>query len=719
MAGVVLLPVILVLGYAIATLLDAERDAYLRSMREAARSASLAADREWSYAAGSATALSTSALLATHDLPGFFGQCLATVAGTEMNTVLIDASGQQVFNTVRPYGTSFAKPTEAILRRIAAALKPTGPVLPRLIVGRATNQYVVTLDRALPAGGTPYVLSQWFYAAHFKSVFPTKDIPPAWLMAIFDQEGLTITRNRGPEEFIGKAPKEDLHKAILAGGSGYIRNTSRDGIALHTVLERSPTTGWTVAVGVPVEQIEASARRAVLLMAMALVGAVAISLTTVFFLGRRLVLAIGSATRSALSLGTHEAPALVHSPVVEIDNLHAALHRVGGILQQYESDQVSMLHQTRDAQRRAEQQNKAKDDFLAMLGHELRNPLSAITAGVSLVTAPGVSDGARVRAHEAIARQCALLTNIVDELLDASRVMNGKVSLSKQVIDLGAAAQACMDALVLRGVAETHRIEVAVQPCLVEADPVRLDQIIGNLLENAFKYTPHGGQVRIAAGAEAGQAVLRVSDTGIGIGHELIGRIFDVFVQGPDRLDRAKGGLGIGLSVVNAMVVQHGGSVTAESAGEGRGSIFTVRLPLATERRQEQAVPLLQAAPASDDAGARVLLIDDNDDARDMLCELLRCEGFDVVQAATGRAGLYALDDLQISMAVVDIGLPDLSGYEIAALVRRGAPARTLRLIALTGYGQEADRAKAMDAGFDVFMTKPVDFEGLLAALRR
>ena len=718
MAGVVLVPVILVLGYAIATLLDAERDAYLRSMREAARSTSLASDREWSFAAGSAIALRSSELLAANDLAGFFRQCQATVAGTDMNTALLDAGGRQLFNTARAYGSDIAAPSSAVQARISEVLGSSKPVVSNLIVGRATNRYIVTLEAPLTLpGGARYLLSQWFYADHFKLVFPKKDIPPEWLVAIFDREGRTIARSRGPEEFVGKFPLDNLRQAILAGGTPYFRNISRDGVALHTVLERSPTTGWTVAVGVPVEQIEASARRAVLLVGISLAGALAIALTAVFFLGRKLVFTINGATRSAILLGKRETPALAHSPVAEIDTLHAALHRVGSILEQYQANQETLLKQTQAARHRAEQQNQAKDDFLAMLGHELRNPLSAITAGVSLITMQGVSEASRLRAHEAISRQCGLLTNIVDELLDASRVMNGKVTLSKKVIDLGLAAQACMEALTLRGVAKMHVVTITLAPCPIEADPVRMDQIISNLLENAFKYTPAGGSVWIEAGPQDGAAVLRVRDTGVGIESDLMGSIFDVFVQGPARIDRAKGGLGIGLSVVQAMVTQHDGAVTAESDGKDCGSCFTVRIPLAPCDMREHATSLLNAADAGPTGSGRILLIDDNDDAREMLCELLLSEGFEVVQAGTGETGLKALDDRLISAAVIDIGLPDLSGFDVAARIRRDLPTRMLRLIALTGYGQDADRAKALAMGFDVFMSKPVQFDHLLAVL--
>ena len=718
MAAVVLVPVVLLFGYAISSLLDAERDAYLRSMREAARSTSLASDREWSYANGSASALRRSKLLAAGDLGGFYRQCQETNADTEINTVLSDASGRQLFNTALPYGAEIPEPTDAVRARVTAVIRGGKPSVSNLILGRATGKYVVTLESPVSfPNDRIYILSQWFNAEHLKQAFPKKNIPPQWLIAIFDRDGRTILRNQGPAEFVGKLPKDDLRNAILDEKVSLIRNISRDGIALYTVFERSSFTGWTVAVGAPVEAVEASARRAVLLIVIALVAALIISTTAIYFLGRRLVSSIDNVKKSAVLLGQLSVPSSISSPITEIHELHDALQRVGGILEHYQSEQSSLLAQTREAQHRAEQQNKAKDDFLAMLGHELRNPLSAITAGASLISTPTISDAMRARATEAIRRQSGLLTKIVDELLDASRIINGKIALSKKTIDLGAVAKTCMEAMAVRGFGQTHRIEVSVFPCYVEADQVRLSQVIGNILENAFKFTPPGGTIRMAVRRLANEAILEISDTGTGIDAGLLSKVFEVFVQGPNPLDRAKGGLGIGLSVVHAMVTLHGGTVVAESDGVGKGCCFTVRLPLSPTNVEECGLLPPQADATSASTASKILLIDDNDDARTMLRELLCNVGFDVVEAETGQAGIDALADRSISAAVIDIGLPDLTGYQVATRLRQDQAIRRLRLVALTGYGQEADRAKALAAGFDVFMTKPVQFEELLAKL--
>ena len=258
-----------------------------------------------------------------------------------------------------------------------------------------------------------------------------------------------------------------------------------------------------------------------------------------------------------------------------------------------------------------------------------------------------------------------------------------------------------------------HQVELDLASLMVEADPIRLDQIINNLLDNAFKYTPDGGTIKVCVKQDDGHAELRIADSGVGIDADLMPRLFDVFVQGPATLDRAKGGLGIGLSLVRAMVLQHGGTITADSGGADRGSVFVVRLPLAAQTEAEASAPL---AAAGRQIGP-ILVIDDNDDARDMLCEMLTLSGYAIMQAATGTGGLVLAAKDPSFTAIVDIGLPDISGYDVARHLRSDPRTANMRLIALTGYGQQADRDRAREAGFDAHMAKPVDFAAKFDAL--
>ena len=399
-----------------------------------------------------------------------------------------------------------------------------------------------------------------------------------------------------------------------------------------------------------------------------------------------------------------------------MDQVQAALRDAGERLARTEAERSKLLVQAEAARSEAEQRNRAKDEFLAMLGHELRNPLSAITSGLSVMEHPAAAADAQQRARQIVRRQSEKLTSIVDELLDASRVLTGKVTLSRKRVDLAEVARGSVEAAQLTGGADRHRLSVTASTAWVYGDPTRLAQVATNLLENALKYTPSGGQVELTVAADGSDAVLTVRDSGIGIGPELLSRVFDVFVQGPASLDRSKGGLGIGLAVVFAMVEQHGGNVLAESAGEGLGSCFTIRLPLLPEQGGT-AVQGADRSVAPAVRGRRILLVDDNDDARSALASLLVLEGADVIEARDGAGALRSAKKEQPPVAVIDIGLPDIDGYEVARQLRLDPRTQSMHLVALTGYGQEADRQRAQAAGFDRHLTKPVDFDELLSAI--
>jgi CheY-like chemotaxis protein len=316
-----------------------------------------------------------------------------------------------------------------------------------------------------------------------------------------------------------------------------------------------------------------------------------------------------------------------------------------------------------------------------------------------------------------IRRQTVHLTRLVDDLLDVARLTSGKIELRFETVDLRDVAARSLDAMRAAGRTAQHDVRVEGEPVRVQGDPARLEQVVTNLLDNALKYTPAGGQVRLLTGRSHGDAVLRVRDTGDGIAPGLLPLVFDLFVQEPQALDRARGGLGLGLTLVKRLVELHGGSVTVASEGLGRGSEFTVRLPAA-----EDAGALDRRAAASAAAGAgqrRVLIVEDNADARESLSLLLQLAGHHVETCEDGPSALAALPTLALDVALIDVGLPGMDGYSLARTVRQTAALRDLYLVALTGYGQAEDRQKARDAGFDVHMTKPVDPQALETLLAR
>jgi PAS domain S-box-containing protein len=361
----------------------------------------------------------------------------------------------------------------------------------------------------------------------------------------------------------------------------------------------------------------------------------------------------------------------------------------------------------------AEQANRAKDQFLAMLGHELRNPLSAIGSAVAVLERVQLNDLRGMRATQIIARQTQHLARLMDDLLDVGRVVTGKITLERRAMDLLAAARRAVATLRAAGVTERHDVAVDGHPVWVNGDATRLEQMVTNLVSNALKFTPAGGTIRIWAGVEDAGAVLRVSDTGAGMSPELLPRIFDLFVQADQAPDRAVGGLGIGLTLVRQLVELHGGRIEARSAGPGQGSVFTIRLPLASTTAARGTNERVEGA-----APCRILIVEDNADARDMLLALLSLERHDVVTASDGPAGVDAALRERPDVALIDIGLPGLSGYEVARRIRATESGRSIKLIALTGYGQSEDMRQAREAGFDLHLVKPVEPRRLDEALR-
>jgi PAS domain S-box-containing protein len=361
----------------------------------------------------------------------------------------------------------------------------------------------------------------------------------------------------------------------------------------------------------------------------------------------------------------------------------------------------------------AEQANRAKDQFLAMLGHELRNPLSAIGSAVAVLERLEINDLRGLRATQIIARQTQHLARLMDDLLDVGRVVTGKITLERRSMDLLAAARRAVATLRAAGVTERHDVAVDGHPVWVHGDATRLEQVVTNLVSNALKFTPPGGTIRVWAGLEDAGAVLRVSDTGAGMSAELLPRIFDLFVQGDQTADRASGGLGIGLTLVRQLVELHGGRIEARSAGAGQGSVFTIRLPLASTSAARGTTERPEAAPP-----CRILVVEDNTDARDMLLALLSLEHHDVVTASDGPAGVDAALRERPDIALIDIGLPGLNGYEVARRIRATETGRGIKLIALTGYGQAEDMRQAREAGFDLHLVKPVEPRRLDEALR-
>jgi PAS domain S-box-containing protein len=369
-------------------------------------------------------------------------------------------------------------------------------------------------------------------------------------------------------------------------------------------------------------------------------------------------------------------------------------------------ENARLYRAAQEARTEAELANRAKDDFLAMLGHELRNPLSPIVAALELMKAAGIVGAERER--EILERQVRVLVRLVDDLLDVSRITRGRIELARAPVDLADVVAKGLEVATPLVSSRRHELVVDVpRGMIVDGDSLRLAQVVGNLVTNAVKYTEPGGRIVVRGAREGDEVVLRVRDTGIGIPTEILPRVFDVFVQAPQALDRAAGGLGLGLSIVQRLVQLHNGTVSAHSEGRGKGSEFVVRLPAArvsVPQPEDRAAP----SPSTERRGLSILVVDDNADVLEMMIAALEMLGHQAHAAGDGRAALELAPRVEPDLALVDLGLPEMDGYELGRRLRALPGLERMRLVAVTGYGQASDRERSAAAGFDMHLVKPV-----------
>jgi CheY-like chemotaxis protein/two-component sensor histidine kinase len=362
--------------------------------------------------------------------------------------------------------------------------------------------------------------------------------------------------------------------------------------------------------------------------------------------------------------------------------------------------------------------DRRKDEFLATLAHELRNPLAPIRQAALISKTAEATEAQKRWSHDVISRQVHHMSLLLDDLLDVSRVTRGTLELRTEMTELADVVDAAVETARPIIDAKRHRfsLEMPAEPVFFAADPLRLAQVLSNLLNNAAKYTDAAGEIRLRASADAEQVTIAVSDTGIGMSRDALSRVFVMFSQVHSSQDRSEGGLGIGLALAKGLIELHGGVIEARSPGLGQGSEFIVCLPRYTISDSRRPATRLEAGDKAE--RRRILIADDNRDAAESLAVLLRFDGHDVTVAHNGREALEMFNSFLPEVAVLDIGMPEFDGYEVARQVRQQSLGRAVTLIALTGWGQEADKARALAAGFNHHFTKPVEPQQLTQLLR-
>jgi two-component system, sensor histidine kinase len=405
-----------------------------------------------------------------------------------------------------------------------------------------------------------------------------------------------------------------------------------------------------------------------------------------------------------LEIGGHEMRRIAEArPDFEFEMLLKVSERLRN-----KNEQLLALHL-----KTVEAANRAKEEVFAMLGHELRNPLGAISAAVEVLNLPGNSQEQAGLMREIIVRQTHHLSRMVDDLLDVSKLVSGKIALARTSEDLRAVAERALASSEEAGRTSRHVISLTGESVAVSVDRTRLEQVVTNLIDNAVKYTPTGGWIEVEVGSEGNDAVLRVRDTGVGIDRETLPLIFDAFVQASSP-HPSQGGIGLGLTLVKRLVELHDGTVSAASEGTGRGSEFVVRLPRATGA---VTAPRPAKKRRSSPRARHVLIVEDNADVREPLRLLLEAWGHRVEQAQDARRGLSLLQSARPEVLLVDVGLPDLDGYSVARTARSAPDGQGLLLVAISGYGAPADRSRAKEAGFNAYLTKPINSDELFEIL--
>ena len=433
-------------------------------------------------------------------------------------------------------------------------------------------------------------------------------------------------------------------------------------------------------------------------------------------------LRVGQTTLGALAL-VHRAgsPGLAPRDLVTLDELVGRSAIALDNARLYRSLQREIVR-SKQAEEELQDSNRRKDEFLAMLSHELRNPLAPIRNAVEVIRRVGPAEPMLAMARDIIDRQAGHLARLVDELLDVSRISQGKIALRKESVELGRIVSQSVETarplIDLRG--QKLVLDMPPGPVWLSADPARLAQVLANLLNNACKYTPEGGRIDLLIGVNEGEATILVRDNGSGIDPQLLPHVFELFVQGERSLDRSQGGLGVGLTLVKRLVEMHNGQVEAMSQGLGKGATFKVTLPCIAEVRSEQAKAVLSSASRDVEVyGRRVLVVDDNIDAAESTAAFLRLEGHEVKTVGDGPAALSSLKVFDPHVIVLDIGLPGLDGFEVARRLRARGDTSHALLIAVTGYGQREDRQRAAQAGFDYYFIKPTDPREIHGAIER
>jgi len=628
------------------------------------------------------------------------------------NLVALTPDGRGVFRADAPLGSAMpAGPPIAQWAQVFAARQPViTDLFPRVDAAGPTVAVGVPVVRD---NSVTHVLIAYLDLRWYDRLLKQPGQPPGAVAGLFDHHYKFVARSVEGDERRGQQPSPGVEDAMRAKPVGIARFTNLNRTSVYTAWTFA-RHGWGVGFATPSAPVDNAFWRYLALYGFLWLVAMGLGVSYAISRARPFAAALETVEAQAEYVaGGGRIESLPDSRVDEVNKALSALERASALLQATTRQRDRSLETEREARAVAETANRAKDEFLAMLGHELRNPLAAIANASIIVKSERHTPEQLAFATGVIERQSRHLQRLIDDLLDVGRVIRGKILLERTTVDLATIARRVITTLETAGGLADRRVELMAETVWVDGDPARLEQILTNLVGNAVRYTTPGGRIGVRVTREDEEAVLTVEDDGRGIDPEHLEKIFDLFFQAETTAARTTGGLGIGLTLVQQLVALHGGAVIAESKGPGTGARFSVRLR-ALLAVAPAAPPA--SAPASGAQAETILVVEDNEDARESLCLALELRGHRVVWAVDGATGLEVLRRERPRLAVLDIGLPGMDGYELARRVREELGPGIV-LVALTGYGRARDGAEAIRAGFDRHLIKPVDVDELVRVL--
>ena len=722
LVAVGILPLAAMAGVGLYALAQQQRGQTERVGLELARALATAVDAELRGLISVLDALATSVALDSADLSTFRERAervLATQSGW-VALMLADPSGKRLFDTRFPPGASL--PPLAETKTFGAVVRTRAPVVGNLARGVGNDLLFAVRVPVIRNGALRYVLSGLVKPETMLSVIKRQRAPDDWVISIFDANGLRVARSRAHPQTVGGQASVSLQALMASGAAEGVGVTyALEGDRIYTAFSRITPSGWSAAPGIPAALVEGATYRSLAVYGSGILLSIALGTLAAVWVARSISGPIGKLGASALSLGRGEALTPAETSIQEIRDVSVALATAAAELTRADAEREQLLRSEQDARATAETANRAKDQFLAVLSHELRTPLNAVYGWAQMLRTGQIREEAQERALDIIVRNANAQLQLIDDLLDVSRVITGKMRLDVQSVDLKAVIEAALDAVRPAAGAKEIRLQSVLDPRAgpVTGDPGRLQQVVWNLLMNAVKFTPKGGRVQVHLQRVNSHVEIVVSDTGEGIAPEILPVVFDRFRQGDSSTTRAHSGLGLGLALVKYLVELHGGTVVAQSAGGGMGATFTVKLPLtiadiASEADRRSHPTAASSGFVSDGArldGLRVLVVDDDQDALELASVILTRAGAEVRSSRSAADALPVLRQWRPDVLVSDIEMPGEDGYVLIRKVRAlsGEEGGRTPAIAVTAYGRTQDRMLSLTAGYSMHVPKPVD----------